>query len=141
MNLRILLVENSGTDYWRKLVLQTLAQLADVDVTDLQGCLRLLEAEPYDYVILDATLGGLSDLIRSVLHINVGARVLVITTSPTWQRAREAFRAGAADYVYKMADGKLITTLRDTLQQGFLEHKGLSLLRENDDKDNDSRSR
>lgn len=141
INLRILLVENSGADYWRKLVSQASAELADVDVTNLQDYLRMLEAEPYDYVILDATLDGLNDLIRSVLHINVGARVLVITTSPTWQRAREAFRAGATDYVYRMADRKLMTTLRDTLQQGPSEHKRIPLLvlREKGDENSNSR--
>jgi len=34
------------------------------------------------------------------------ARIVIATTVPTWQRAREALRAGAADYIRKSLDEK-----------------------------------
>jgi DNA-binding NarL/FixJ family response regulator len=32
------------------------------------------------------------------------ARIVVVTDSPTWSRSREAFEAGATDYIRKLLD-------------------------------------
>lgn len=56
----------------------------------------------YDLVILDA--GAVGDLGRVIAHIrarNAEARIIIFSSSPSWEQAREALLAGAVDYAPK----------------------------------------
>jgi DNA-binding response OmpR family regulator len=53
--------------------------------------------------------GAVRDAVLMVSRLRVQqpeTRIVIATASPTWQRAREALRAGAADYVRKSLDEK-----------------------------------
>jgi DNA-binding NtrC family response regulator len=55
-----------------------------------------------DLVIVDATYVRQTDqLVTRICDNSPHSRVVVITASPTWQRARSAFEAGAMDYLSK----------------------------------------
>jgi DNA-binding NtrC family response regulator len=55
-----------------------------------------------DLVIVDATyVKQAEQLVTRICDNAPHARVVVITASPTWQRARSAFEAGAMDYLSK----------------------------------------
>lgn len=57
----------------------------------------------YDLVILDA--GAVGDLVKVISQIrarNAEARIILFSSSPTWEQAREAMLAGAVDYAPKV---------------------------------------
>lgn len=70
-------------------------------------------------VIVDAT--EVSDVPRLLLRLrqlSPPPRVVVATASPTWKRAREALRHGAADYFQKSLDKRrLLLIMKDILER------------------------
>jgi DNA-binding NarL/FixJ family response regulator len=63
----------------------------------------------YDLVIVDAGyVHDVPELIFQLRSRRPRLRVVVATASPTWQRAREALKAGAADYIRKSLDRELL---------------------------------
>jgi DNA-binding NtrC family response regulator len=71
----------------------------------------------YDMVIVDVTaLDNEMLLISKILKTQLTTRVVVLTASPTWRRAREAIQAGAIDYISKsMNEHEYILTFQRLL--------------------------
>lgn len=66
----------------------------------------------YDVVILDAgAVGDERALVVELRGCRPGLRVVVATASPTWRRARDVLREGAADYIRKPRDAAELRTL------------------------------
>ena len=68
-------------------------------------------------VIVDATVvDDMPALLSRLQQLSPSPRIVVATASPTWQRAREALRLGAVDYVPKTLDkGSLLAIMKDIL--------------------------
>jgi len=61
--------------------------------------------DEYDLVILDAgATSNAPEAISQVLGRNPSALVVVFSSSPTWEQAREMFLAGAVDYAPKILE-------------------------------------
>ena len=105
-HIKVLLINGSKTDYWEEVVRRALKPVAEVEATTEREGLELLGTHEFDLVILDATtIDEASLTIERILARQREARIIVATTTPTWRRARAAFRAGAIDYVSKTLDG------------------------------------
>ncbi|MGA9349744.1 MAG: response regulator [Anaerolineae bacterium] len=72
-----------------------------------EKALQSVAESRYDLVIVDASaVGDVLSLVSRLRAQQPQTRIVVVTASPTWQRAREALRAGAADYIRKSLDGE-----------------------------------
>lgn len=83
-------------------VLSALTALGEVAVLPPKQALEHLLVSRYDLVIIDATMLDSEMLLLSQIRARQpNARLLVLTASPTWRRARDALKAGAMDYLSK----------------------------------------
>jgi len=70
---------------------------------DAEAALRLLAKDPFDLIITDLKLPGISGLefLQTVKRLNGNLPVLMMTAHGSVESAVEAMRAGASDYVLK----------------------------------------
>jgi DNA-binding response OmpR family regulator len=103
---------------WCTLLRDVLAPLGSLEVMQEESTLDC-PLGCYDIVIVDAA--GVRNVPSMVAHLRVErpqACVVVVTASPTWERAREAFQAGAADYIRKsLHRGELLAVVREVLSR------------------------
>ncbi len=101
--MKLLVVEDDRTvGQYVKRGLEEQQYIADW-VTDGQEALRAASTVPYDLIILDLRLPGLSGLevLRTLRDRGVSVPVLVLTAQDTVEYKVDALRAGADDYVTK----------------------------------------
>ena len=97
-----LLINGTRERYWHQVLEDALAPLGTLQIGEEEKAVELVLQQDYDIVIVDATV--VRDVPLRVSRIRAqrpDARIVVATTSPTWTRARAAFRAGATDYIRK----------------------------------------
>ncbi len=101
--MKLLVVEDDRTvGQYVKRGLEEQQYIADW-VTDGQEALRAASTVPYDLIILDLRLPGLSGLevLRTLRDRGVSVPVLILTAQDTVEFKVDALRAGADDYVTK----------------------------------------
>ena len=98
-----LLISNYEEDHhWCQLLQGALAPLGSLEIQCEEAALRCLSQNCYDLVIVDAsTIRDVLQLVYRLRNHQPGTRIVIVSASPTWLRAREAFRAGAMDYIRK----------------------------------------
>jgi len=97
-----LLIGQETPTRWAGVLEQALAPLGELHRMAVDEFTHVNLQNRYDVIIIDA--GAVSDVPPCILHLRQQwptARIVVATASPTWQRAREAFLSGAADYIRK----------------------------------------
>lgn len=100
---RILVVDDEQTVC--KSIRQAL--LRDDVVVDIalsaEEALRLEKAVPYDVIIIDLMMPGVSglDLLKSLKGMNVKARIIMITGYPTMRNTIQAMQVGAFEFLPK----------------------------------------
>ena len=102
-----LLVGKTTETQWSSVLKEALSPLGSLQVVSEEGAVPAVIRTHYDLVIVDA--GAVRDAVLMVSRLRVQqpeTRIVIATASPTWQRAREALQAGAADYVRKSLDEK-----------------------------------
>jgi DNA-binding NtrC family response regulator len=105
MSKRILLVGSKPDSGWIGTLQQSLDPWGELQVAPEIDGLTSLRGQTYDLVILDAAvIDDLNLLIQSIRRESPNVPVVVVTNSPTWQRARQLFTFGASDYVRKSFD-------------------------------------
>jgi DNA-binding NtrC family response regulator len=103
---KVLLVGVQPNSAWVKTLGEALQSLGQLNLTVPTEAIEQLErVENYILIIVDAaTTKGVPSLITALHRQRPIVPVVVVTDSPTWQRAREIFLAGATDYVRKSLD-------------------------------------
>lgn len=90
-------------------------------VPDADAALRLLEAEPFDLLILDLLLPGSRDgleLCREVRARGIASKILMLTARDTVENKIEGLDAGADDYLVKpFSFRELLARLRALLRR------------------------
>lgn len=116
---RFLLVQGTTDNYWRKFLEEALAPLGELHAVNMSQFISRVTEIGYDLVIVDAT--SVPDVEFHVSQLRAkqkDCRIVVMTASPTWQRARAAFEAGAIDYIPRTLDkADLLDIFRQTLQK------------------------
>lgn len=108
----LLIVDNKKVTWSNKLerALSTLGRLTVVN-SEEDGA-REIKQNEYDIIILET--GITLDIANFITHIRSNkpnAKVIISSASPTWQRARQAFLAGAVDYMSTSLDEKEIRSI------------------------------
>lgn len=99
---RFLLIGGSCDDPWRKVIEGAVASLGTLQIAREVDALNLTRQQDYDVIVIDAAkVADVFLLVSCIRTQKPDARIVVATASPTWRRAREAFRAGASDYIRK----------------------------------------
>jgi len=98
----VLLISNyEKNDRWCQWLREALDPL-DLEIRCEKAALGCVAGNRYILIIVDAAAtDDAAHLIRSLRSHQPEAPIIVFSASPTWERAREAFRAGAMDYVRK----------------------------------------
>lgn len=108
-----------------KLLLQTLGAAVEVHTcTRSNEALQLVQAQPWDLLLLDWHLGGNAvegdQLIAQILALQPGIRVVVVSADARAQRVHAAIEAGAVGFVPKEASADLlIDAIRITSHGGI----------------------
>jgi len=87
---------------WHSTLREAFAPLGAVDIIAMEDvCVKELSGR-YEIVAVDAAhVKNVEELVSRLRRARPEQRIVVMTASPTWQRARAAFEAGAADYLPK----------------------------------------
>ncbi len=101
-------------------------------VADADACLKQIETESYDLVLLDLMLPGRSglDVQKELKIIDPSLPVIILTAMAVVETAVEAIRSGAFDYVTKPWDNdKLMVSVNNAVKQRKLHSENLQLRR------------
>jgi two-component system response regulator HydG len=100
---RVLVVDDD-VEHARTLVrLLERAEYAAEAVHDVDDALAALRRTPFDLVLTDLVMPGKSgmDLLQAIRHLRIASDVVLMTAFGTVERAVEAMRAGASDFIVK----------------------------------------
>ena len=119
METSILLINGSSDGYWRQVLQEALSPLGSVAIAEEREALSQVLRQQHDVIIIDASaVTKAFELVSEIRRMRPDARVVIATTSPTWRLAREAFHAGATDYVRKtLVHSEILATFRDVLRK------------------------
>ncbi len=113
----LLIGENTETQ-WPLVLQRALAPLGKLHTAPEDQAIEAIRLAHYDVVVIDA--GAVRDpaALTSCLRTQQpDLRIIIATASPTWQRARKALQAGAADYIRKSLDEReLYSKIQAVLQ-------------------------
>jgi len=105
LSINALLINGSQDHLWAKILRDALSSLATLKTATEEDAIILLSSKEYDLVLIDSSaVKDVPLLIARIRTQQPNIRTIVATSSPTWTRAREAFRAGAMDYIKKSFD-------------------------------------
>jgi DNA-binding NarL/FixJ family response regulator len=100
-----LLIGEEAETSWSSALRQALSPLGKLRIVSEETAVRAVIQSDYDVIIIDAGAVHDAALLTARLRAQRSeARVVIATASPTWQRARQALQAGAADYIRKSLD-------------------------------------
>jgi DNA-binding NtrC family response regulator len=97
---------------------------------DAETGLQLLRREPFDLVVSDFKLPGMSglDFLHEVKHVDASLPVILMTAYGTVESAVEAMKAGASDYVLKpFSLAELVMVVRKELASRALRQENRDL--------------
>jgi DNA-binding NtrC family response regulator len=116
---KFLLVSIQKESVWVDNIVNSLTDFGKVKILSPRQAIQSLSKSKYNIVIIDA--GSTDDerlFISRVRNKQPQTRVVVITASPTWRRAREVFQLGALDYISKaMSEQELLSTFKNILSK------------------------
>jgi DNA-binding NarL/FixJ family response regulator len=122
LKLLFLLIGGSQNSYWQNVLKETLAPLGHLQVVGEESVIDLIAQINYAAVIVDA--GNVEDSALLTCRIRAQCpqtRVIIVTASPRWNLAREAFQSGATDYIYRSADrDELILSIKEAMNKPVL---------------------
>jgi DNA-binding response OmpR family regulator len=107
VNHTFLLIGKTAETQWPLILQRALSPLGKLHIVPEEEAVQAVIQGHYDVIIIDA--GAVRDTTGLVSRLRAQRSevcIVVATASPTWQRAREALQAGAADYIRKSLDEK-----------------------------------
>ena len=107
LNLTFILVGRIPATHWYSVLKRALAPLGTLYIVSEGDAVTAVQQRECDVVIVDAGAVTAAASLTSRLRLHwPKAQIIVATASPTWQQAKKAFQAGAADYIRKSLDEK-----------------------------------
>lgn len=113
------LMIGSNEGYWYEVLQDALQPLGTVKAVTQENAAAAVETQSYALIIVDATnVDQVPELVTRLRRVRSGTRIIVVTASPTWTRARTILRAGALDYVAKSLNtDDIINTVQEALEK------------------------
>lgn len=114
MNLqkRLLLIRVTRDCAWHEALSKAVALWGELHYSEYEEAMQKIVNSDYDLVIIDSlAVENVPQLVSAIRNQQPDTRVVVVTSSPTWRRARDAFYAGASDYIRKSYDSKELTAV------------------------------
>ncbi|MCP4418604.1 MAG: response regulator [Chloroflexi bacterium] len=105
------ILSNNVQSPWLKQLIEVLAELGALTIC-AESMLHEDPDEEYDLIVVDAS-GLIMELAERVAWLNgrfPNTPIFVLTSSPTWRRARDVLQAGAADYMRRSFDDEMLLT-------------------------------
>ncbi len=120
----ILVVSNRPDSAWLQMVSDALQSLGKLQVASEQEASVRIKVQGYDLMIVDATAvsSDIATLVARLREDRPDVPIVVVTASPTWQRARRVFLAGATDYIRRSFDGERILASCQEILEGSHSH-------------------
>ena len=119
MPTKFLLISHTEDTTWPGVLNQALSPLGSVEVVSEKDAIERITQYQCGatVVIIDAVIvEDVPGLIFRLRRQCPKSRIIVATASPTWQRARAAFQAGAVDYIRRSWNSKeLLNTIKKIL--------------------------
>ena len=102
---RIALIDGNSGKHWMQLLRSCCAE-CDAHLMTIQESLIPNRCFPkIDLILLDASsVTNIHTVIKNLLSLDSRHKIVVITSSPHWREARDAYRMGAFDYITKSLD-------------------------------------
>lgn len=126
MNHRFLYIFSTENHTFESVLAQVLKPYGRLD-TCLWDDLEMHSIEDYTLIFLDAGIiadtaesDNLTSIISLIQKYSLRANIIVATTSPTWRRAKEAFQAGAVDYIHLTLDTNRLNKDMEAVINTFL---------------------
>lgn len=105
----VLYINGSSDAIWYHFLQGVLSEIALVKIATKMDAIKNLQQLEANLIIVDAvTSGNAINLVTEIHKLRPLTPIIVVTTSPTWKRAREYFLAGATDYIRKSLDTELL---------------------------------
>lgn len=109
--MEFLVISNSRERHWCDSLRETLAPVGVLRIETEDKAVELVMLGAYDFVIVDATVvDNVPLLLARIRAQRPRAYIVVAAANPSWDKARQAFQAGASDYVSKSFDATEILT-------------------------------
>lgn len=103
------LLIGSSVSEWKSILSSAIHGLGSVQTVEPNVLATRSLPEESTLFIIDATYTeNVTAMINHIRSQYPQARVLVVTSSPSWSRARDAFKAGAVDYIKKSVDAESV---------------------------------
>lgn len=100
----ILLIDNAQSHHWHKMLREVMTSLGTLEVVEEDEAVQLVMSRRFDLIVVDAAVRNVPLLVARIRAQNPGGSVVVASADPSWLKAREAFHAGASDYIGKTLD-------------------------------------
>lgn len=101
MGYKVLLF-GSPENNWYQTIEEVFKYFGKVDYQICKDFKTTIPIANYDLVIVDSQeVNDVNSLVSRLCYEFNESKVIVVTSSPTWRRAREVFKAGASDYIHK----------------------------------------
>ncbi|KAA3665122.1 MAG: response regulator [Chloroflexi bacterium] len=119
MDYKILFIAGNSNAQWGNILQKAIGQAGCVKLTTLRNFSSLIMKDSFHLIFIDAgEISSFPQLVKEVHQLQPEAKIIVATASPTWQRARDAMRAGAYDYIRKHQNiNQLANYLSETIHQ------------------------
>jgi DNA-binding NarL/FixJ family response regulator len=115
--MRFLLLYGLDDNFLKDFLIEVLKPLGSLSVASVTEGVPPGAEEPDGLIIIDATAVERAEhLVARLLSERPERRIVVLTASPTWQRARAVFEAGAMDYLPSTLRAE---EMRDAFQQAL----------------------
>ncbi len=100
--MRFLLLNGLDDGFLKELLTKVIKPYGSLSVASAEAGVPSEVEEPDGLIIIDATVVEWAEQLVAQLRLErPERRIVVLTASPTWQRARAVFEAGAMDYLPK----------------------------------------
>ncbi len=115
--MRFLLLNGLDDSFLKDFLTKVLKPFGSLGVASAEDGIPPDAEEPDGLIIIDATVVEWAEQLVARLRMErPERRIVVLTASPTWQRARAVFEAGAMDYLPKTLS---VEELREAFQQAL----------------------
>lgn len=100
--MQFLLLQGDKDSYWSAFLADVIIPLGSLNVAKADDWTATGQEEPDGLIVVDTThIERFEQLVARLYTENPSRRIVVMTASPTWKRARAAFESGAIDYLPK----------------------------------------